>query len=361
MGPRAARVLHRTGRVALGVTAVVGAVCALLTVIALVTGVRPLIFRSGSMAPEVGVGALGFSRTTDAAAIKVGDVVTVTTKTDQRVTHRVVAVTHHDDVATVQLKGDANKTADEDLYRLTSAPRLLFSVPDAGYAVNWLSHAPGSYVLALYVALMLLLIARRRDVGTPAAPSSGAPEPVSTPARTYLRPPILTEPALANQQQPEVEPRRRGRHRALVVSTALAVSILALAGFGGSTWASWTDTATVSGSTISTGTFVVAPPVAPVITACASANGQSGYTLSWTWSGTGNPDNFKMTYTNLVPSNTTVPAPTTFAGSARSGTSAAFNDVAGKINLVAITGGVESTPVRVASFSGKNNDKVCTF
>ncbi|MCX6395242.1 MAG: signal peptidase I [Propionibacteriales bacterium] len=357
MSPRVARALHRAGRVALSVTAVLGVVCALLTVLALVTGIRPLIFRSGSMGPDVTAGSLGFSRSTDAPDIRIGDVVTVTTKTDQKVTHRVVNVTHHVDTATLQLKGDANTTPDETLYQVTSAPRLLFAVPQAGYAVNWLSHAPGSYLLAGYVALMLVLIARRKDTGGSSGTPSGdrGPAVALTPARGYLRPPILAEGMTVAR-----EPRGRGPRRALVAGVVVGLAAVGLTGFAQSTWAYWTDPADVSGTTITSGTWVVAPPVAPVITACASANGESGYTLTWTWSGTGNPDSFKLTYTNLVPSNTTVPPPTVFAGTARTGVSAPFNDVAGKINLVAVTGGVEST-AKVASFAGKNNSKTCTF
>lgn len=354
MGPRAARALHRTGRVALSVTAVVGVVCALLTVLALVTGVRPLVFRSGSMGPDVPAGSLGFSRTTQAAQLKVGDVVTVTTKAGDKVTHRVVNVTYHDDVATVQLKGDANTVADADLYQITSAPRLLFSVPEAGYAVSWLSHAPGSYLLALYVALMLSLVARRKGTGTSTGSADlGVPTPESPPTAAQLPQPTPTGGALATP----AEPPGRGPRRALVIGVVVAVAAVALAGYSQTTWASWSDAAGVSGSTISSGTWVVAPPAAPVITGCTPANGETGYTLTWTW-GPGNPDSFKMTYTNLNPAGAVAATP--FAGSARTGISAPFNDRSGTINLVATVGGVDSV-VDTATFSGKNNGKVCNF
>lgn len=349
MSPRVARALHRTGRVALSVTALVGVVCALLTVLALVTGVRPLVFRSGSMGPDVPAGSLGFSRSTDAADLKVGDVVTVTTKTDQKVTHRIVTVTPHDDVATLQLKGDANSIADEDLYQVSSAPKLLFSVPQAGYTVNWLSHAPGSYVLALYVALMLALIARRKDAGTSSGTPAGTPEPTQplVPTRAYLRPPVFSEGALVTQ----AEPRGRGPRRALVAGVVVALVAVGLTGFSSSTWATWTDTADVSGSTIASGTWVVAPPAAPVVTSCT----RSGNSITLNWTASVDPTNFRITHTNP----TTEPL---LAGNLRTATTqnANFNNSTGTIWIVAINSAGTSPASNKYAYTGNGSNATCT-
>ncbi|MET3963657.1 signal peptidase I [Marmoricola sp. OAE513] len=358
MDLRALNALHRTGRVALAASAVVGAACAVLTLVAVLTGVRPLVFLSGSMSPDVTTGSLGFSRSVDAADIKVGDVVTVTTKVDAKVTHRVVAATHHDDVVTLQLKGDANQTADEELYRVSSAPRLMFAVPKLGYLVNWLSHAPGSYVLALYVALMLVVIARRRNVdsGTTPGRTPGRhrtrepqvliPQPVPTRrSGNILPPPIMVEPVVLARTA-------RGPRRAVLVGSALLAGVLALSGFGGATWAAWTDDAAVSGSTITSGTWVVAPPVAPTVTSCV----RSGNAITLTWTQAVDPANFQIRYTTP---NTTEPL---LAGTVRTATTsvANFNNQTGQIWVVAINGSSTSPQSNRYAFTGNGTgNAVC--
>jgi signal peptidase I len=218
------------------------------------------------MSPGTPAGSLGFARDVTASEIHVGDVVTVHTKGGTRVTHRVVDLTRHGDEATLRLKGDANTTPDADLYPVRTAMRLWFSVPRAGYAVAWLSHAPGSYLLALYVALMLLLVGRRRDSG------AGGDH-----RRTSSRDDAVEPDAVPRA------PGRRRRTRNVVAATAaaglLATGIAVVGGWGTSTWASWTDTAAVSGTALATGTFP-SPLAAPVVSCGALA--KKSVTLTWT-------------------------------------------------------------------------------
>lgn len=265
---RAQQALHRTGQAALTVTAVLGALALLLTVLALLTGARPLIFRSGSMSPGIPAGSLGFARDVDAPDIRTGDVVTVPMASGDRVTHRVVAVTYHADVATLRLKGDANNAPDEALYRVTQAQRLWFSVPRVGSMVSWLSSAPGSYVLALYVGLMLLLLGRRR----PEADGSD---------RDALPTPATADAVEAGDRETEPEsrrPLRRGSTAVLSVGVLAVLGVAVVSGWGQSTWALWTDAATVGTSTIASGSWA-----GPTLT-CTKGN--SIVTMNWTaWPG----------------------------------------------------------------------------
>ena len=59
----------------------------------LALGVRPMVFRSGSMAPAIDTGALAFAHETAADELAVGDIVSVTTSTGSRDTHRITRVT----------------------------------------------------------------------------------------------------------------------------------------------------------------------------------------------------------------------------------------------------------------------------
>jgi len=268
---RFSRALHGLGRVVLAVTAGLGVACLILLLVGAVTGERPLVFRSGSMSPGITAGALGFARTVDATEISVGDIVTVHTAGGTRVTHRVVDLTRHGDEATLRLKGDANNLPDEALYPVREAPRLSFAVPKAGYGVAWLSHAPGSYVLALYVALMLLLVARRRGPGS--GETSGRVGPVVEETdRSVVEPPEQRDIHVGHR-------RHRGPRTSIALASALAVGVALVVGWGSSTWASWTDTAAVSGTTLSTGTFLP-PPAAPVVS-CGTL-GKKLVTLTWT-------------------------------------------------------------------------------
>lgn len=157
---------------ALTVGAALGTLCLLVTLVAPLLGVRPLIFLSGSMSPTIPAGSLGLARITDARDLEVGDIVTVPSD-GSMVTHRVVEITHSGDKATLLLKGDGNKVADAQAYEVTSVPRTFLSVPGLGRAVAWFTHPPGIYVLAGWVALALGSARRRR--GDPATgPGDGA-------------------------------------------------------------------------------------------------------------------------------------------------------------------------------------------
>ncbi|WP_183407110.1 signal peptidase I [Nocardioides marmorisolisilvae] len=316
---------------ALSVTAVLGAVALLLTVLALVTGVRPLIFRSGSMSPGIPTGSLGFARGIDAPDIKVGDVVTVKTARGDRVTHRVVDVTYHDDVSTLRLKGDANNAPDDALYRVTHAQRLWFSVPRAGYVVSWLSNAPGSYLLALYVAGMLLLVARRRPEQGGDGPAPVEPE--SEPA------PLLEEVG------DETPPRRPGRGPARIVTAGalLALGVAVVSGWGQSTWALWSDQATVGTSTISSGTW------GPVITACSRNTSSGEITVTWTGVTGATSYNVNISNPSSTLTNKTSPFTTTTIGK---------NGAGGTVSITAVTPGGNLTSV-AWFYDGSGANQAC--
>ncbi|WP_148046069.1 signal peptidase I [Nocardioides marmoriginsengisoli] len=267
----------RGGRLLLTLTAIVGALCAVVAVLALVLGVRPIVFRSGSMAPAVDTGALGFSRTTDAADLRVGDIVTVTNAQKKTVTHRIVAIGPGDGSATLQLKGDDNPVADQEIYTVASVPKLWFAIPDGGYVIAWFSKAPGSYLLGGYVMLMLMLAFRRRqdsdDAGTatPVLDEAGAgpgPAPV---------PPV--EPVAPGARKKS----RRGPFAVVTAGAIVALAAAVVSGWSQTTWAAWNDTVATSGTSIATGTWgAVAPPAPTGVTCTAGSANANTITISWT-------------------------------------------------------------------------------
>lgn len=177
-----------TVEVALTLGAILGVVCLLAAVAAVGLGVKPLLFRSGSMEPAIGTGALALARTVPAADVAVGDVVSVTDPAGTRITHRVVAVepiSGDPDARSLVLQGDANTIVDAQPYVVDTVDRVGWHVERLGYAVAWLSSPAASFVGGT-LAVGLLLVAFRRRKGGGDEP----PAPVPTGGRRRADVPV---------------------------------------------------------------------------------------------------------------------------------------------------------------------------
>ena len=154
---------------ALNVGAVVGLACIVIAVASMVFGIKPLVFRSGSMSPEITTGSLAIARTVPASDIRVGDVVSVENVEGTRISHRVIAVdpTGGDQFA-LTLKGDANSVADPLPYEVTQADRVITSVPYLGYVAAWLSSKTAIFLGGVVAgALLMLAFGPLRRPGAP--------------------------------------------------------------------------------------------------------------------------------------------------------------------------------------------------
>ena len=125
-------------------------------------GFNLLVFRSGSMSPEIPTGALALSQTVQAADVEPGDVVSVIAGNGERITHRVVSTTLRGGEASLVLKGDANATPDSELYVVRSVDRVVASLPYGGYVIVHALTPPGILAVAC-LSLMLLLLSGGRD------------------------------------------------------------------------------------------------------------------------------------------------------------------------------------------------------
>lgn len=153
----ARRAVRGAQRLVLNLAAVLGVVSIVVSVSFLAMNIRPAVVISGSMAPDIPVGALTVARTVPAETVTVGDVVTVPrTNADGLVTHRVIeAGPAEDGRATVlRLQGDANDEPDALPYVVTDVGKVLTSVPGAGYVVQF-----GQRNLVGVVAVLLLITA----------------------------------------------------------------------------------------------------------------------------------------------------------------------------------------------------------
>lgn len=279
-----ARLAAAARQVALTVGAIAGVLCLVVTVAGFAFGVRPLVFLSGSMSPTIDTGALAIARSQPAADLRVGDIVSVPTPAGQRVTHRIVDLQHLEGVATMRLKGDANEAVDPAPYQVAAADVVLFSVPEVGYLLSWLTSPVGLFALGLYAAMLLSVLvrgtrsspathragARRREVpqkSTVPVPAPGRHR-AGGPRRRTARSPILV---LARGLVPlgrtsggrrrKVAPPRPSVRRPSVALPLTAATVVAggwVAGTTEPTLAAWADPGTVSGTTQTA--YTVPPP-----------------------------------------------------------------------------------------------------
>jgi signal peptidase len=164
-------IARRVPGLALTVAAALGTAVLAVSVLAPVLGFRPLIFQSGSMSPTIPVGSLALARLTNPQDLRVGDVVTVPFA-EKYVTHRIVRIGHVGHALVVTLKGDGNRHADPTPYRVPSAvPRVVTSAPAAGTVLTWFTRAPGVYVLAAYLVLLMWRLQRHQHRKQAAAPA----------------------------------------------------------------------------------------------------------------------------------------------------------------------------------------------
>ncbi len=144
---------------ALTVAAVCGVLCMLMATAALVFGITPLVFRSGSMAPAITTGSVALAREVPATQAVPGDVVSVVADNGTRITHRVVDVGEPTgNSVPLMLKGDANAVADASPYVVTEVARVTIDVPYLGYVVAWLS-TPTAIAAGVILTGWLLAVA----------------------------------------------------------------------------------------------------------------------------------------------------------------------------------------------------------
>lgn len=120
-------------------------------------GYQTLAVLSGSMEPNIGVGALVYAKDTDPAELEISDVITYRLSGSTLVTHRVVEI--HEDEKEVITKGDANDVND-------AAPvsyeqiigRVDFHIPLLGYISIYIKTPLGIAAICGVLAVLILLV-----------------------------------------------------------------------------------------------------------------------------------------------------------------------------------------------------------
>jgi signal peptidase len=130
---------------------------------------------SGSMAPEMPVGALAMMEPVDPAEIEVGDIIAFNPPWDPDVTvsHRVIEVVDGETLS-FRTKGDANEDPDFDIVPADSViGRVTFNVPNLGYLlarVGDYSRSRLGFVLFVGLPTLLLIGSAARDMNFMVSP-----------------------------------------------------------------------------------------------------------------------------------------------------------------------------------------------
>lgn len=193
---------------ALNVGAVAGAVCIVAALASMLFGITPLVFRSGSMAPDMPTGSLALARSAAASDIHVGDVVSVDNQAGTRITHRVVGVDLSGEQAVLTLKGDANPSPDPMPYVVSRADRVLVSIPLLGYVAAWLSSKTAVFLGGLLAGALLMLAfgPLRRPAGAGDDGAATDPSPDTASPVPAVRPDAAADPDLLVSAAPETNP-----------------------------------------------------------------------------------------------------------------------------------------------------------
>ena len=172
MGRRKARTGPRTSdfwrSTLLNTGAVLGGVCLVAAALCAVLGVTPIAFRSDSMAPAISSGDLALAKSVSASDIGEGDIVSVTDRQGQRVTHRVVEFHPYGSSIRLTLQADDSAVPDAETYDVTKADRVFMSIPWLGHVFGPARGLVAISIGGVFVACLavVLFVPRRRIRGT---------------------------------------------------------------------------------------------------------------------------------------------------------------------------------------------------
>ncbi|MCD2261479.1 signal peptidase I [Dietzia aurantiaca] len=157
-GRRQVRVWTRIEDLALTALSILGAVCIAATITAFALNISLIMFKTGSMSPTIPAGSLAIVREIPASDIRVGDVTTVSRGDDNLpVTHRVISTTPIGSGAySIEMKGDANGSADMEPYEVTEVKKVLWHAPRLARLVATVSQP--IYMAGITVAAALLVV-----------------------------------------------------------------------------------------------------------------------------------------------------------------------------------------------------------
>lgn len=125
-------------------------------VIPKILGYEQYAVLSGSMEPEIPVGAIVYTKAAAGDSLKAGDIITYEITGNTRVTHRIVSIDEAE--GTVVTKGDANDAEDASPVRFENIRGVyVFDIPYLGYISIYGKTPLGIGVICGIVVIVILL------------------------------------------------------------------------------------------------------------------------------------------------------------------------------------------------------------
>ena len=124
-------------------------------------GLQVYTVLSGSMEPELPVGAIVYVREVDPGTLELRDVITFRLSEETTVTHRIIDIIHDEnnpDKLLFQTQGDSNNVADGALVEPEHIiGKVIFKLPYMGYLAMFLGTRQGKLAAIAACAAMLLI------------------------------------------------------------------------------------------------------------------------------------------------------------------------------------------------------------
>jgi len=176
---KVSHVLRRLGYVAFLVSLIALIAALGAAVLPRLAGYGTLVVRGGSMGEAYPTGSLVVSRSMAAKEVRVGDAILVGEENaagkSLPTLHRVVSLSQQGDQIVVQTKGDANETADPNLYVLNGhVATPVYTLPYLGYLLGFVLTQLG-WVLVVAIPATILSLLMLRSIWSDEEGSSTTP------------------------------------------------------------------------------------------------------------------------------------------------------------------------------------------
>ncbi|WP_235839474.1 S24/S26 family peptidase [Corynebacterium urinipleomorphum] len=158
------------GETALTLLAIFGVVCVTAVSAAFLFDVRIMVFKTGSMGPEIPAGSVALVRMIPAEEAAVGDITTVYRENHLPITHRVISTEPDPDNPNgriIEMQGDANDSPDIAPYKVEEVGKLFWSAPGLGKVVARLSDPRVMLAIALAAGFIVGWAFWPREDSTP--------------------------------------------------------------------------------------------------------------------------------------------------------------------------------------------------
>lgn len=155
---RGRQVGHWIGETLLTVLALFGVLCVAAAAAALLLDIRIMVFKTGSMGPDIPAGSVALVRMIPAEEIQVGDIATVYRDDQLPITHRVIGIEPDPSQPSgriIEMKGDANDSPDIAPYHVEEVGKLFWAQPGLGKVVARLSDPRMMLTIAIVAGLIV--------------------------------------------------------------------------------------------------------------------------------------------------------------------------------------------------------------